>query len=125
MGSTAAKAGMNQSKVSQEKIDKVHSMVKPEPIKRQIGGGAFGKSKSRKKARGAQGMLDRQLATLDNMKSKMRQPGDVSGVQDALAQSEAKRQAEGQQRFALRGMKGSALAKIVEDNKAKTKRHLK
>jgi hypothetical protein len=115
MGSTAAKAGMNQSKVSQEKIDKVHSMVKPEPIKRQIGGGAFGKSKSRKKARGAQGMLDRQLATLDNMKSKMRQPGDVSGVQGQANKAS----------FALRGMKGSALAKIVEDNKAKAKKHLK
>ena len=123
MGSTAVKAGMSQSKGHQGMVDR--QLETRNKLVNKVGTqkGAFGKSKSRK--RRGQSMLDRQLATIDDMKGRMRQPGDVSGVQDALAQSEAKRQAEGQQRFALRGMKGSALAKIVEDNKAKTKKHLK
>jgi len=121
MGSASTKAGIAQSKLPQEKIDKVQSMVNP---KREMGGGAFGKSRSRKRARGAQGMLDRQLATLDNMKGKMRQPGDISTTQSNITKRQNAKQEE-TQRFALRGMKGSALAKIVEANKAKTKKHLK
>ena len=127
MGSASTKAGMDQNRATSfentsppsTKAEKRSAQIKRNP---QLG--AFGKSRSRKRARGAQAMFDRQLATLNNMKSKMRQPGDVSVAQSNLSNQQNAKQEE-TQRFALRGMKGSALAKIVEANKAKTKKHLK
>ena len=119
MGSASTKAGIAQSKLPQEKIDKVQSMVNP---KREMGGGAFGKCRSRKRAR--KDMLDRQLATRDSVNNKMRQSDDISTTLSNLTKQQNTKPYD-TQRFALRGMKGSALAKIVKDNKAKSKRHLK